>query len=312
MNKLKSMGYRTWVVLAAVAVLLSSVVWTASICQHDYGEETPVGKTDEEYLFVQTCRLCGDVRERYYTALLTFIDDDAKTQAMLHWEKIMDATGIKMTSALIPGKIGDTTDYDTWSSYAGWDLLGRLKEKGVDYVHHTYNHKRLGTFTEAQLHEDFQASQEILTAHNIHSNLLVYPFYNHNATVRQVASVYFDAAFGGERDDNSRLDAPNYAIKRLKITNPKKVKTITFPNGKTAQCQGTKNTGLLKRELRQAVKEGDWLVYVTHAYDSPAGKFYFDQEAEQAIIEFCRYAQSRGDVKIVTATEGYQAAQPIP
>ena len=311
MNKLKTTKYRTAVLLVAVAVLFASVGWAASICHHDFGEEVPLGKTEDGYLYRRTCSLCGLTEEHTYAALLTFIDDDAKTQAILHWETIMDATGIKMTSALIPGKIGDTTDYDTWSSYAGWDLLGRLKEKGVDYVHHTYSHKRLGTFTEAQLHEDFQASQEILTAHNIHSNLLVYPFYNHNATVRQVASVYFDAAFGGERDDNSRLDAPNYAIKRLKITNPKKVKTVTFPNGKTAQCQGTKNTGLLKRELRQAVKEGDWLVYVTHAYDSPAGKFYFDQEAEQAIIQFCRYAQSRGDVKIVTATEGFVAAQPI-
>lgn len=292
-------------VLAVVLVLVTAGVLLAAYC-HDYGDEVPLGKTDRGYLFVQTCRRCGRTQERYYTAMLTFIDDDAKTQAMLHWERIIDATGIEMTSALIPGKIQPATDYDTWHSYAGWDLLERMEEKGVDYVHHTYNHQRLSGFTAEQMHEDFQLSKEILSAHGIHSDLLVYPFYNHNETVHQVASMYFDAAFGGQRDESF-----NYAIHRTLITDPTVTKTITFPNGKTAECHATKSAAKLENELDAAVENGEWLVYVTHAYDSPAGQFYFDEQAEQDIIDFCFYAKELGNVKIVTATEGYQASQPI-
>lgn len=297
-------------VLAVVLVLVTSGILFATYC-HDYGDEVPFGKTDKGYLFVQTCSRCGRTQERYYTAMVTFIDDDAKTAALLHWERIIDATGIRMTSALIPSKIQPTTDYEDWASYAGWDLVERMGDKGVDYVHHTYNHQRLSTFAPEQLHEDFQLSLEILSAHGIHSDLLVYPFYNHNEVVRQVTAIYFDAAFGGEKDLHAELDTPNYAIRRTKITDPAVTKTITFPNGKTAECQGTKSSAKLSNELDQAVENGEWLVYVVHAYDSPAGKFYFDEQAEQDIIDFCFYAKELGNVKIVTATEGYRASQPI-
>jgi len=296
--------------LAVLLVLVTCGVLFAVYC-HDYGDEVPLGKTDKGYLFVQTCSRCGRVQERYYRSLVTFIDDDAKTAAMLHWERIIDATGIRMTSALIPSKIRPTTDYEGWAAYAGWDLLDRLGEKGVEYVHHTYNHQRLATFTPEQIHEDFQLSKEILSSHGIYSDLLVYPFYNHDEVVRQITSMYFDAAFGGEKDARSDLDAPNYAIRRTKITDPKVTKTITFPNGQTAECQGTKSADTLKKELKAALESEEWLVYVVHAYDSPAGRFYFDRQAEQNIIDFCHYAQSLRDVKIVTATEGYIASQPL-
>lgn len=297
-------------VLAVVLVLVTCGVLFATYC-HDYGDEVPLGKTDKGYLFVQTCSRCGRTQERYYTAMVTFIDDDAKTAALLHWERIIDATGIRMTSAVIPGKVQDVTDYDLWYSYAGWDLLDRLGEKGVDYVHHTYNHQRLATFTPEQIHEDFRLSLEIMADHGIHSDLLVYPFYNHDETVRQVTSLYFDAAFGGEKDLHAQMDTPNYAIKRVKTTDPNKVKTITFPDGRVAECQGVKSSAKLCNELDAAVEKGEWLVYVTHAYDSPNGKYYFDEQAEQDIIDFCFYAKELGNVKIVTATEGYLAAQPM-
>lgn len=279
--------------------------------QHDYGEESPVGKSHEGYVFSQTCATCGHVNQRTYAALVTFIDDDAKTEAILHWERIIDATGIEMTCALIPGKIGDTTDYDIWYSYAGWDLLDRMKEKGVDFIHHTYNHQRLSTFTEQQLHDDFRQSKEILSAHGIHSNLLVYPFYDHNDLVRQVTATYFDAAFGGPKDLSSDVAFSNYSIRRLKTTDPQALKTVTFPDGRVAECRDFKSSDTLKGELDQAVEAGDWLVYVTHAYNSPSGRYYFDETAEQSIIDFCQYAMKRDDVKIVSATNGYLAALPM-
>lgn len=278
---------------------------------HDYGEEIPAGRTDEGYLFLQICDQCGTVRHKYYSALLTFIDDDAKTEAMLHWERIIDATGIRMTSALIPGKIGDTTDYDSWVSYAGWDLLDRLGEKGVEYVHHTYSHQRLTEFTEEQLHEDFRKSKEILESHGIHSDLLVYPFYKHDPKVEAIAAMYYDGAFAGHNELATAANFEPYAIRRVLSTDSTAAKTVTFPDGRVVDCHGIKSAAKLKRDLDKAVEQEGWLVYVTHAYDSPAGKFYFDEQAEQSIIELCRYAQSHKEVKIVTATEGWLAAQPL-
>lgn len=295
------------VFLAAITVVFTLFVFHV----HQYNEEVPVGKTDQGYLFLKTCDKCEKTKHCYYDSIVTFIDDDGKTQALLHWEKIIDATGIKMTSAIIPGKIGETTDYDTWHSYAGWDLLNRMKEKGVDFVHHTYNHKRLTSFTEEQLHDDFQKSVKILSANGIDSNILVYPFCDYNETVISVASLYFDYAFAGKNKTIKDISLDKYALARTNTNDPKLVKTVTFDENRTVDCLGINSVNKFKEQMKTAIEDGSWLVYLTHAYDSPGGTYYFDEESEQTIIDFCKYVQSLKNVKIVTATEGVIAAKPI-
>lgn len=297
--------------LLGLAAVICIVLFLCGLHIHHYGEEIPVGKTNQGYLFIRTCDKCDNIKQKYYDSIVTFIDDDGKTQALLHWEKIIDATGIKMTSAIIPGKIGETTDYDSWYSYAGWDLLNRMQEKGIDFVHHTYNHKRLTSFTEEQLHDDFQKSIETLSAHGIDSDILVYPFYDYNETVISVASIYFDYAFAGNNETIKDISLEKYALTRIKTNDPTLVKTITFDENRTVDCLGINSIEKFKKEMKTAIKDGSWLVYVTHAYDSPSGAYYFDEESEQTIIEFCKYIQSLSNVKIVTATEGVIAAAPL-
>ena len=311
MNILKKTNKITLLIVFSIILIAVSLFIVLVLHKHNFTEEIPVGKTSKGYTFSRTCKDCNKTKYRHYKSMLTFIDDDAKTEAMLHWEKIIDATGIKMTSAIIPGKIKDTTDYSFWASYAGWDLLDRLKEKGIDYVHHTYRHERLSNFTEEEMHEDFKKSKEILTAHNINSEILVYPFYNFNETVKSVASDYFDIAFAGQNKIITDKNYEKMALNRMNINDPKLVKTITFEDGRTVECQGVKSYKKLKKEMKKAIKKEGWLVYVTHAYDSPAGKYYFDEESEQSIIDFCKYVNRLRRVKIVTATEGYKASQPV-
>ena len=151
-------------------------------------------------------------------------------------------------------------------------------------------------------------SVEILSKNGIDSDILVYPFYDYNETVISVASIYFDYAFAGNNETIKNLTDERYALTRIKTNDPKLVKSITFDEKKTVDCLGINSTNQFKKEMKRAIKDGSWLVYVTHAYDSPGGAYYFDEESEQTIIDFCKYVQSLGNVKIVTATEGVIAA----
>lgn len=275
---------------------------------HTFGEEIPLGKRNDEYVFLKVCSQCGREEQVYYDAILTFVDDDGKMQAMVHWERIIDATGIKMTAALIGSQMCDETDYNTWWAYSGWDLLGRLQEKGVDFVNHTYAHKRLTTLTEAELHEDFRKCKEALKQYGIESNILVYPFNAHNDLVDFVAAQYFDAAFCGQELVITDIAADPYGLTRVNINDSSSKKVIAFTETKIVECIGVKQLKTLKKDLDKALAANGWLVCLSHAYDSPSGKYYFDEESEQTIIDFCHYIQSLGNVKIVTLTEGLAAA----
>ena len=299
------------IVIVCSLIFLTLLIHPSGLHFHHFEKEVPVGKTEKGYLFSKTCTVCGNTKNKFYDAMVTFVDDDGKAQALLHWERIIDATGIEMTCALIPGKIGATTDFEDWAAYAGWDLLDRLGQKGIDYVHHTYSHTRLSTFSEEQMHEDFQKCIEAMEDHGIHSKILVYPFYDYNDTVVSVAQQYFDAAFAGQNKTIHDITANPYSLNRVKTNDAKLVKTITFSNGKTVDCLGVKSARALAGKMRAATKAGDWLVYVTHAYDSPSGKYYFDEQSEKSIIWFCRYVNLSGNVKIVNLTEGLAAANPI-
>lgn len=271
------------------------------------GAETPLGKNEKGYAFLKVCRECGDAQIVYYDALLTFVDDDAKTQAMLHWEKIIDATGITMTAAVIPGKVGETTVYDCWFSYSGWDLLEKMRDKGVDFVNHTYNHYNLTTLTEEQIRLEMTMAKDSLREHGIESNILVYPFNKYNDLVTSVADDYFTAAFTCENQIITDINTKKHALYRMHLNDKSVSKEVLFEDGTVVFCNDVKPLKKLQSELQCAVQSKGWLVYMAHAYNSPAGQYFFDEGSEQIIIDYCRYAQSMGNVKIVNLTQGYAA-----
>ncbi|MBR5231956.1 MAG: polysaccharide deacetylase family protein [Clostridia bacterium] len=278
---------------------------------HVYGEEIPVGKSDKGYMFLKICEECGEEAVTYYDAMLTFVDDDAKMQAMLHWEKIIDETGIEMTAAIIPSWIKETTNYDLWWANAGWDLLDRLYEKGVDFVNHTYSHTNLTTFTEEEIYQDLQKAKSILREHGIESNILVYPNNAYNDTVVSVVDDYFDAAFACENDIITDAISKNFSLSRMNINDKNVKKVIEFDTERIVECYGIKPLESLQADMKQALDQKGWLVYMVHAYDSPGGRYFFDEESEQTIIDFCRYVQTLDNVKIITLSEGLAASSEL-
>lgn len=278
---------------------------------HMYGTEMPVGKNDKGYVFKKVCQDCGEETYVYYDAIMTFVDDDAKTQAMVHWEKIIDETGITMTAAVIPGKVGDSTNYGQWWSYAGWDLINRMQEKGVDFVNHTYSHTNLTKLSEDEIHTDLQKCKEVLKAHGIQSDILVYPNNAYNDIVISVVDDYFNTAFTCKNKINVDTISRDFTLSRMNINDKNKKRVIEFDAERIVECEGIKPVETLKKELNQALDNKGWLVYMVHAYDSPSGKYYFDEESERTIIDFCKYVQSLGNVKIVSLTEGVAASAAI-
>lgn len=300
-------------------------IWGAGICvffaialivsvnrhAHSFGEEIPVGKSDRGYTFLKTCKECGKEQAVYYDAMLTFVDDDAKMQAMLHWEKIIDATGIEMTAAVIPGEIEDTTDYDRWWAYAGWDLLSRVQEKGIDFVNHTYSHTNLTKLTEEEIHEDLQKAKKVLKEFGIESNILVYPNNAYNDLVISVVDDYFDAAFSCKNEIITNTISKDYKLCRVNINDKNVKKVIEFDADRIVECYGIKPVDALQADMDKAIAAEGWLVYMVHAYDSPGAQYFFDEESEQTIIEFCQYVQTLGNVKIITLTDGLAASAEI-
>ena len=274
-------------------------------------EEMPLGKDESGYHYAQKCTSCSYEKRWQYDALLTFVDDDGKMQAMLHWERIIDATGIEMTAALIPEKIGEMTDYDKWWSYAGWDLLDRMGQKGMDFVHHTYSHKNLTKLSETEIREDLKKSQDALKRRGIDSRILVCPNNASNDTVRAAARDYFDVAVICGNQINVESFHRNYGLHRMNSNDAERMKTIRFDAERIVECQTIKSEEKLEQELTMAIDSRGWLIYMTHAYDSPAGAFYFDEEAEETLIHFCQYAMSGGNVRIVSLTEGVAASAPL-
>jgi len=63
--------------------------------------------------------------------------------------------------------------------------------------------------------------------------------------------------------------------------------------------------------MNKAIEAEGWLVYMVHAYDSPGGQYFFDEESEETIISFCQYVQTLENVKIVNLTEGIAASAAL-
>jgi len=214
--------------LGVCAILAVAISLYAHRHIHSYGEEVPIGKGANGYTFVKTCTECGEETLVHYDAMLTFVDDDAKMQAMLHWERIIDETGITMTAAVIPGNVQETTNYDQWWAYAGRDLIGRLQEKGMDLVNHTYSHTNLKKLTVEEIHKDLQQAKSGLKELGVESNILVYPNNAYNEGSISVVDDYFDVAFACRNEINTGTISKNYELRRMNINDENIKKSLNL------------------------------------------------------------------------------------
>ena len=268
---------------------------------HEVRKEEMVGFRDGQYVFRGQCSVCGAEVVKGYDAVVTFVDDDAKTDALLHWEKIIDSTGVRMNSALITGKPKEKTPSNPYS-FAGWDLINRLKEKGVEFVCHTNGHIKLTEKTSEEIHADLKLAKSIMQEHGLNDEILVYPFLAYNDRTISIVSQYFSMGVGGLRWMNEPETDP-YRISRISINDITIQKKHEF-NNQAIMSYTIKSQEKLRQPLTEAIETHSWLVYKSHAYNS-VRNYWFDEEDEQTIIELIKYIQSLPNVKIITLSEAY-------
>ena len=275
---------------------------SASEHTHLFGEEIPVVYNGSYYVFKAVCGICGQEEYRYYDAAVTFIDDDGRADAMEHWERIVDQTGIRMTAALITGRITEKTRNKDYYCYTGWDTVERLKEKGVEFVSHTHNHQNMTEMSAEELEKDFADSQAALRAHGCRDDLLVFPFNACSEEALSVVRRYFSAGVGcGGRINKSPGDL--YILNRIDLCDTKVMARHDF-YGTSVRCYTIKTAELLQKHVKDALSVNGWLIFMCHAHNSPKGRFWFDENDEQTVVAFCRGVQDMGNVSFITLGEG--------
>ena len=111
--------------------------------------------------------------DRYNKPTLTFIDDDGSLNALENWESITDEIGVKITSALVTGVMGDG---ETNQPKESWEGVARLQNKGYEFVSHTHNHINIATSTNEKVETQFKESISALREHGCESRYIVYPY----------------------------------------------------------------------------------------------------------------------------------------
>lgn len=242
---------------------------------------------------------------------LTFIDDDGSLNALLNWESICDEVGIRITSSLITGEMGDNNDPNRIK--VSWEDVVRLQtDKGFEFVSHTHNHINLLNSSDEECITQFALSIEALKEHGCEYRYLVYPYNAIDATKIPLVRQYFEAAVGlGGSGTNpgatNTLPAYNYWLRRYSINVAEETKTIVR-DGETVAVRAFKDLATLKGHIDEAIVNNGWIIIMTHLRDHE--EFYYDAEIRAMIIDLIKYAQSKG-VAIKTFGEAYAQFKTI-
>jgi peptidoglycan/xylan/chitin deacetylase (PgdA/CDA1 family) len=181
-------------------------------------------------------------------AVVTFIDDDADPLFKEIWEPIMAAKGIKMTLAVVTGRVGGSTSLTLQE-------LKDLQADGNSILSHTKNHFQTSITPVETLEIEYQESQEWLDTNGFYGkDVLVYPggLGDFSRTdVKNIARKYYRYAIatGGMLTGATYSSIPmdNWAIPR--------------PNG------DTQTEAQLKALIDTAIAENGWLVICMHSYE---------------------------------------------
>lgn len=239
----------------------------------------------------------------YPTPTLTFIDDDGSLNALENWESITDEIGVKITSALVTGVMGDG---ETNPQKASWADVARLQNKGYEFVSHTHHHINIPQRTDDVVIEEFENSITALREHGCESRYLVYPYNAIDSAKMPLVKKYFSAAVGLGKETDNILPIQTHDLKRYSINNDELVEKEY--NGATVQAHGFRTLDELKGYIDTALINGGWVIIMTHLRND--GEFYHDDASRTMIIDLCKYAVEKG-VLIQTFGEAYRRYKNI-
>lgn len=197
--------------------------------------------------------------------IFSMSDDDTEAVALQWVEKVVDATGIPYTCALIKSNISD------------WSEIRRLKNKGITFLPHGIT--ALTEMTEEEMETHFKDMQAIFEQHGLDADFYVYPQGRHNAKTLPVVKKYFKGAFNAEISltttyPNNPIVVNIPPIDRFNITR------ISIEDA---------NVEMMKAVVDKAFADGGWCIFMTHAYWDA-----YTDERRNEVIDVIRYACEKG------------------
>lgn len=203
--------------------------------------------------------------------MLTFIDDDGRTELKQKWEPILKEKKNKLTIALVTSWVDNKN-----SSVIQWDEIHRWKEEyGVEFVNHTHTHQHANNLTALQVEDELSQAKEILKREGLTHDIIVQPFGENTEDVRRISRDYAKANFG---------------IKEFVNQTP----FDTFDAKRISLADSFNNTWEdYKKALDEAIATNGWLVFKSHSqYTS------FDSNQIELIKKIIDYARANGIVNV--------------
>lgn len=209
--------------------------------------------------------------------MITFIDDDGRTEVLEKWEPILKEKGNKLTIPLITQWMDDPNN----TSVITWEDVHRLKkEYGVEFVSHTHTHGHGNQMTAQQIDDDFRDAKRVLQREGLSHDIIVQPY--------------------GENSDDVRKISRDYA--KINISTKEFVNTTpldTFRVGRITLGEDLYTTfEQYKEKLDEAIANDGWIIFKSHSqYTS------FDENQQQLIRQIIDYARAN-NIAEVSVDEG--------
>lgn len=210
-------------------------------------------------------------------AMVSFIDDDGRTEAYTILRPIFNTQGEKFCPAIVSDWMGDAT-------FMSVAQIQTLATEGHEIMSHGHTHTQLATMTAAQWDQELGGSKAILEdTLGLEVNSFVYPGGSLNDGVVDVISSHYDSAwtqaFANNKIGTNPLD--QYRGKRRDLDND--------------------TLATAKSHVDAAVASGGWVVFTIHSWYAQwatAGK-------QQDLNDLIDYIQSLS-VPIVTIAQGLE------
>lgn len=204
--------------------------------------------------------------------LITFVDDDGRTEVLQKWEPILKEKGNKLTIPLITGWMDDPNNH----SVITWGDVHRLKkEYDVEFVSHTHTHQHANTLTAKEVDKEFKESKRVLEREGLTHNIIVQPYGENTEDVRRLSRNYFRANIGTREGVNV---LPFETFNAYRISLGENLYT-TFEE--------------YKEQIDKAIKENAWLIFKSHSQYTT-----FDDNQLQLIRQIIDYARENDMVEV--------------
>lgn len=198
--------------------------------------------------------------------MITFIDDDGRTELKTKWEPILKEKKNKLTIATVTNWVeNEEPTVLQWNEIHDWN-----KKYGVEFVSHTHEHKHAQQITDEEVEKELKLSHDILKREGLTYNIIVQPFGENTDTVRKISRKYYRANIGTKEGINTApLDT--FRVNRISLGEPL---YTTFEQ--------------YKEKIDEAITNNGWIVFKSHSqYES------FDENQLQIIRQIIDYAREQ-------------------